>query len=626
MNRNLSPANIRNADTRPNFQRSSTTSSIGSGYIANAKNNGASILVLSLFDRHWPNNAGYAGHLDGTLNDTVNNAIGETPINMNNNSKYYASDNQINYTEKQAPGAVKHEDIYSSFNDSSPALQTEINSIPPSSISLPKRKPSVQIPEKSRSTKLNKGPVRQDFSYLNETFGNAPSATTYTSLGTEMNNFLNFSNNDFSSNDISTNDFATNDFGAFIPSEFNSEFAVAHTDTLSSNETSMYNLLSLQSEDNDTEFNGTIKVPKKNKKPEFHLPLDNLNNRNMMFLKLTDMASSSPSDSSLDKNNEHLKIMEPDLGLGYDHDFRANNFHDNITPSMKPPGTNTQEYFEIYSLSDTGGDDNYKNIKVDKDYDALNTGNTTDTSQSDHRNVPHGPGLKNPNSFERPRLNYTQSYNSALDNPINTNFTPTLSGLNFDTNASKNLPDAYRSKSDGPSDIGYEDTAPLNKKNLLVKTQLNYPHLDVQRPIFERADSNQSITSVGSMGSATTKKKRTPKGAVCSICDKYISRDLTRHMRIHDDVGRFRCVYPKSMCNHKTGYFNRPYDYKKHLLHMHFKFDDPKGKTAHTLTDKLPLMGTCQACGARFSANDWLDTHVLTNNIDQKCLYLLPNN
>ncbi|CAN3376486.1 hypothetical protein DIURU_000147 [Diutina rugosa] len=118
------------------------------------------------------------------------------------------------------------------------------------------------------------------------------------------------------------------------------------------------------------------------------------------------------------------------------------------------------------------------------------------------------------------------------------------------------------------------------------------------------------------------KKKRTPKGAVCSICEKYISRDLTRHMRIHNDVGRFQCVYPKSMCNHKTQYFNRPYDYKKHLLHMHFKFDDPKGKAAHTLTDKLPSAGQCSACGAKYIAKDWLEFHVLSQDPESRCPYI----
>ncbi|ODV69697.1 hypothetical protein HYPBUDRAFT_96106, partial [Hyphopichia burtonii NRRL Y-1933] len=109
---------------------------------------------------------------------------------------------------------------------------------------------------------------------------------------------------------------------------------------------------------------------------------------------------------------------------------------------------------------------------------------------------------------------------------------------------------------------------------------------------------------------------------VCVVCDKYISRDMKRHMRIHNEIGRFQCVFPKSMCKHKTGYFNRPYDYKKHLLHLHFNFDDPKGKSAHTLGDKLPVPGTCAACGLRFVAGTWLDQHILTNDLQKRCRYV----
>ncbi|ODV81809.1 uncharacterized protein CANTADRAFT_46071 [Suhomyces tanzawaensis NRRL Y-17324] len=112
---------------------------------------------------------------------------------------------------------------------------------------------------------------------------------------------------------------------------------------------------------------------------------------------------------------------------------------------------------------------------------------------------------------------------------------------------------------------------------------------------------------------------------MCPICNKHISRDLTRHLRIHNEVGRFQCVYPRYMCNHKTQHFNRPYDYKKHLLHIHFKFDDPKGKLSHTLTDKLPLTGTCLGCGARFVGKDWLDDHVLTNDASKRCPHVLSN-
>ncbi|CAI5760601.1 unnamed protein product [Candida verbasci] len=152
-------------------------------------------------------------------------------------------------------------------------------------------------------------------------------------------------------------------------------------------------------------------------------------------------------------------------------------------------------------------------------------------------------------------------------------------------------------------------------------------------PTLHKSVSNQSISSVASVGSesahnsntasiTTGTKKRVLKGAVCHVCNKFISRDLTRHMRIHNEIGRFQCVYPKHMCNHKTQNFNRPYDYKKHLLHRHFIFDKPEGKSANKLTDKLPITGACSACGARFVASEWLDDHILTKDLKKRCAYV----
>lgn len=105
---------------------------------------------------------------------------------------------------------------------------------------------------------------------------------------------------------------------------------------------------------------------------------------------------------------------------------------------------------------------------------------------------------------------------------------------------------------------------------------------------------------------------------VCSVCGKRISRDMSRHMRIHQTVSRFHCKFPKDVCSHKSGKFNRPYDYKKHLLNRHFKFDDPEIKKLHNLNDKLDYLGTCP-CGARYVSKDWLENHVLTEDESKKC-------
>lgn len=141
------------------------------------------------------------------------------------------------------------------------------------------------------------------------------------------------------------------------------------------------------------------------------------------------------------------------------------------------------------------------------------------------------------------------------------------------------------------------------------------------RPDLERSVSAPTTLLPGKMGDKklVAKKKKTPKGTICSICDRFISRDFSRHMRIHNEVGRFQCMFPRSYCKHRSGKFNRPYDFKKHLLNMHFNFDDPSGKTAPNLTDKLNIPGQCIACGQKFIANDWLENHILTRDLSKKC-------
>ncbi|RLV86948.1 hypothetical protein JA9_001437 [Meyerozyma sp. JA9] len=71
--------------------------------------------------------------------------------------------------------------------------------------------------------------------------------------------------------------------------------------------------------------------------------------------------------------------------------------------------------------------------------------------------------------------------------------------------------------------------------------------------------------------------------SLCSVCGKRINRDMSRHMKTHRQDSRFACMFPKSQCNHKSGRFNRRYDFKKHLLNRHFEFDDPEIKNIITL-------------------------------------------
>lgn len=107
----------------------------------------------------------------------------------------------------------------------------------------------------------------------------------------------------------------------------------------------------------------------------------------------------------------------------------------------------------------------------------------------------------------------------------------------------------------------------------------------------------------------------------CQICGKYFRRDLPRHLRTHLEITRFECPFPREICPHKQGQFNRPYDFKKHLLHGHFIFDDQKKvRGFRDLHQKLSYTGTCR-CGLRFTAGEWLDNHVLAG--DSRCPFLV---
>ncbi|KAK6202802.1 uncharacterized protein RJT21DRAFT_112745 [Scheffersomyces amazonensis] len=106
--------------------------------------------------------------------------------------------------------------------------------------------------------------------------------------------------------------------------------------------------------------------------------------------------------------------------------------------------------------------------------------------------------------------------------------------------------------------------------------------------------------------------------SVCTVCGKRITRDMTRHMRTHQSESRFKCHFPKNQCRHKSGKFNRPYDFKKHLLNRHFKFDEVAVRRLHNLSDKLDHWGTCP-CGLRFMGKDWLYEHILINDTSKKC-------
>lgn len=128
---------------------------------------------------------------------------------------------------------------------------------------------------------------------------------------------------------------------------------------------------------------------------------------------------------------------------------------------------------------------------------------------------------------------------------------------------------------------------------------------------------HSASTKVASSGKGSSQGEKRQQ---CKICGKFFRRDLPRHLRTHQEVARFVCPFPRADCPHKRGQFNRPYDFKKHLLHGHFVFDDQKTvRSFRDLMSKLSYRGTCH-CGMRFVARDWLEDHVLNAKSPCPCL------
>lgn len=362
-----------------------------------------------------------------------------------------------------------------------------------------------------------------------------------------------------------------------------------------------------------SQFEGKSKpksfFPLNKRKPNFHINLDNLSN--------------SPA---LNSNSSNLSIVDNDLN--FDDRF------ENVTPNMKPPGTKQDDYFEDnlipsnfeesndltgfnFNLYDDKGEqssfgfDTYKNFDY-QNFDLLNEKPDYKQAHSsnDYNQDKSGLTFFGKNEYGQ---QFDKNFEIFLDrsenekNEYEAYGKADLSNEEFE-NRDKKSPST-------PLSNDISNDSPTNSKFSPYSNQLNPEYLSTE---LYRTTSNQLNSSTKS---TDKKKKVTPKGATCPICGKYISRDLSRHLRIHDENGRFRCVFPK-ICSHKTKKFNRPYDYKKHLLHFHFKFDDPKGKAATNLTDKLPLMGNCKACNFRSDAKTWIDDHVLTTNALVRCRYV----
>ena len=385
------------------------------------------------------------------------------------------------------------------------------------------------------------------------------------------------------------------------------------------------------------------------KKPGFHLKLDGVNKKVNLPNRLV---SSSHSDSGTDYwnrtpggvNNHGLlrlsmTLTREDLDVKRDMELNEGSMYGSVpgfdlTPSVEPP---VKSYFELDNTPgiDTFANGSYFSPATRLDGGVNNFNQSFEMYLNREDNFLNGQRKEidsNVMAFPIPEFRENDVSEGQQQEPMKEEFTPL--GISVDPYVSQNDSSPGRASGaeiDNYSQSTYSAEVPQFNIDQYINSDEDQEVYPTVQQTLSNHSSPHSAVSVGSdvhkqessAGKAPTPSKRkASKGAHCPVCDKFISRDLTRHMRIHNEVGRFQCVYPREMCNHKTQNFNRPYDYKKHLLHLHFKFDDAKGKTAHTLGDKLPMTGECVACGARYLASEWLSEHVLTKNEEQRCAYV----
>lgn len=104
----------------------------------------------------------------------------------------------------------------------------------------------------------------------------------------------------------------------------------------------------------------------------------------------------------------------------------------------------------------------------------------------------------------------------------------------------------------------------------------------------------------------------------CRICGRSNFINLKRHLKIHEQSQKYKCRFPKSVCNYKTNSYNRSFDFKRHLINKHFILDDKKAKKLPSLSAKFHLRGKCP-CGFETTVKEWLYNHILTENESDRC-------
>jgi hypothetical protein len=186
----------------------------------------------------------------------------------------------------------------------------------------------------------------------------------------------------------------------------------------------------------------------------------------------------------------------------------------------------------------------------------------------------------------------------------------------------------YKSMSSEESGLEKHFSIPLEVLHLLLTNQLCVLSSPSTLPqevssrchhlmsaISSRNVSTQRLADVADLTTIPQKFPPTMKFAQKrNICGREIVGDLVRNQKTHDKEARFKCFYPRAYCHHKSGYFNRKYDFKRHLLHRHFILHDSNAKRLRNLTDKLEYEGTCP-CGKRMKAREWL-IHIVARDLN----------
>lgn len=304
-----------------------------------------------------------------------------------------------------------------------------------------------------------------------------------------------------------------------------------------------------------------------------------------------------------------------------------------------------RNYDQSSAQADFYANDDYENQKIEAQFTPISFGNAF--PQEKAQNEVWRPNQKEPNNGN--------VYTVDLQQYIPSRYDDSQSHMHFARPSLQNqYSDHHNYDYDKPNvpspshDVASSRDRIMNMPGANNPTYSNFEGKDNKQQNLETVSQGEHVVPVlihSTLGQASQTRSRQPlkdedapepnpdkpegtkrkqmKGSVCAVCDKFITRDFSRHMRIHDDTGRFQCVFPSGYCHHKSRKFNRPYDYKKHLLNMHFMFDDVTAKLAPNLTEKLDATGKCTACGQSFKAADWLESHILSSDSSKKCYKLV---